>query len=251
MSNPNPLAKMHYYHLRLDCSLTAAIEAALGKWIFINHVHKYHCIHEISDLGKPHLHCFLVFGEKLNAHEIRRMRSYWSGKLDSTYQPLSFVQIKCPSSMWKYINKKPNTLTGIQQSDISNITNSDCLLFISLKNKIGEKRDKQQQLMHNLQSIVTESTPFKIFCDIYMTEYHKIYQKYPRFRIQFYSVSLTLGIISNEQYFKAINLDIYLEYDKPNSYASLVSTVEAYKIENKELQTNNNQLMFEQNNYKL
>lgn len=236
MSTSNPLANMHYYHLRLDCSLTVAIEAALGKWIFLHHVHKYHCIHEISNLGKPHLHCFLVFGEKLNAHEIRRMRNYWSGKLDNTYQPLSFVQIKCVSSMFKYINKNPNTLTGITPSDISNINNSDALFFSSFKNKLGEKRNNKKQLMHNLQSVVTDMMPFRMFCDVYMTEYHKIYAKYPRFRIMFYSTALTLGIISNDQYFKAINLDIYLQYDKPNSYASLVSTVEAYRSENKELQ---------------
>lgn len=244
MSTPNPLKSMFFYHLRIDAPDNPETHIHLGEWLFLNSVHMYHCIFEVSKKGKDHWHCFLVFGEKLLKKDIMRMRNWWLSKTDDTYQPLSFKAAKDVAGLWSYINKSQPTLTGMLSSELSNIDNNSAMFFKTFESKLERKEKKKSLLMNNLQQSITEYMTFDAFCHLYMDEYHKVYATYPRFRIQFYSTALTLGIIDKLQYFKSINLDIFLQHDKPNNYAQIVSSNDCLQSEIKLLKS-------QLNNFKL
>lgn len=230
--SPEQLKALFYYQLRIDANDDVKTHINLGLWIELNNAIKYHCIHEISEKGKPHWHLFLAFSKKLNAKQINRMRNWWINKTADTYQPLSFTKIKCVKGMWTYINKKPNTLTGLKSSELSNITNNDALFFANYKQLLQRKDLKKDKLSKLIKSQLSDTTRFEQFCIIYVHAYHKVYTTYPSSKYKLYATALAFNQLSVEQYLSAIHVDMYLTHDKQKNYASIMQTLDAYQSSN-------------------
>ncbi len=70
---------------------------------------------EVSDLGKEHFQCILWFEEKVNAS---KLRNWWSGKTNTTKQPVSLTSAKKIKNLAKYTMKDKNFITNLTKEEI-------------------------------------------------------------------------------------------------------------------------------------
>ena len=108
---------LYAYQFRVDLDIDLGLTRVM-EFMTKYKVQFYICGAEISDLGKHHFQCILWFKEKQNT---TKLRNWWTGKADTTRQPVSMTSAKKIKNLAMYTMKEGNFTTNLKEDEVKAI----------------------------------------------------------------------------------------------------------------------------------